>query len=159
LNEKFFLFLNANEAEFFQSEFPFGSEVAKAFQSTDYDAREAAQSYAVGRYTACVFHCMRVLEHGLRALANDVNRTFDRQQWKNIIDEIESEIVKIREKGPKSAEKDERLKWLSEAAKEFFYSRTVGATTLRTEGQDMTAPRLLARCLMSALLCNILQLS
>jgi hypothetical protein len=64
---------------------------------------------------------MRVLEHGLRALANDVGKTFDRQQWHNIIEEIESEIRNIAKTGPKTPEKDERLQWLSESAKEFFY--------------------------------------
>jgi hypothetical protein len=121
LNDRFFLYLNASEAKLFENERPFGEEVWTAFPSAQFDAREAAQSLAVGRHTACVFHCMRVLEHGLRALAKDVQKTFDQQQWHNIIEEIESEIRSIAKTGPKTAEKDERLQWLSEAAKEFFY--------------------------------------
>ena len=63
---------------------------------------------------------MRVLEHGLRALAADLGLTYDVQQWYNIINEIESEI---RKQGnmPKSAAKTERLRFLAEAAKEFVY--------------------------------------
>jgi hypothetical protein len=121
LNDHFFLYLDTNEAKLFADERPFGEEVWTAFPSAQFDAREAAQSLAVGRNTACVFHCMRVLEHGLRALANDVGKTFDRQQWHNIIEEIESEIRNIAKTGPKTPEKDERLQWLSESAKEFFY--------------------------------------
>jgi len=64
---------------------------------------------------------MRVLEFGLRALSADVGKTFDRQQWHNILEEIESSIENIRKTGPRGVEKDERLNWLSQAAKEFYY--------------------------------------
>jgi hypothetical protein len=121
LRDRVFLYLDPKEAGLFAAEFPFGESVGTAFPSATFDVREAAQSYAVGRHTACVFFCMRSLEHGLRALAVDVGRTFDRQQWHNVIEEIESEVRSIAKTGPKTPEKDERVKWLSEAAKEFFY--------------------------------------
>jgi hypothetical protein len=121
LRSRFFLYLDQKAAELFADEAPFGESVATAFPSAKFDVREAAQSYATGRHTACVFHCMCVLERGLAALAADVGKTFDRQQWHNIIEEIESEVRNIAKTGPKTAEKDERVQWLSEAAKEFFY--------------------------------------
>jgi hypothetical protein len=67
---------------------------------------------------------MHVLESGLRALASDVGLTFDVQQWKNIIDEIEAKLKKIRDHGfpgVSKADKDKKLQFLSEAAKEFSY--------------------------------------
>ena len=64
---------------------------------------------------------MRILEYGLGALAKEVGRTYDRQTWHNIIEEIESEIATIRKQGTRTPEKRARLKFLSEAAKEFFY--------------------------------------
>ena len=74
---------------------------------------------------------MRVLEYGLAAMAKEVGRTFDRQQWQNIIEEIESAIRDLR-KSPQTPEKAARLQFLSEAAKEFFYFKTGGATTSPT---------------------------
>jgi predicted outer membrane protein len=64
---------------------------------------------------------MRVLEHGLRALAKDVGRNFDVQNWQNIIDEIESEIRHLSKSLPRGIQKNERIQFLSEAAKEFMY--------------------------------------
>jgi len=95
-----------------------------AFPRIRADAFDATDCYGMGKNTACVFHCMRVLEIGLRALAENVGLKFDVQQWKNIIDEIEREIEKIRDNGlpgVTKADKDARLQFLSEAAKEFFY--------------------------------------
>ena len=66
----------------------------------------------------------------MRALATDVGRTFDRQQWHNIIEEIESAIETIRKTGPRSVERDERLNWLSQAAQEFFHFRQYPGQTL-----------------------------
>lgn len=40
-------------------------DVQKRFSSTLYDFAEAAKCYALSRSTACVSHCMRVLEVGL----------------------------------------------------------------------------------------------
>lgn len=95
-----------------------------AFPSTQVDIFSATDCYALQHNTACVFHCMRILENGLKALAASVGLTFDVQQWKNIIDLIEVEINKIRQNGIPGlgkAEKDARLQFLSEAAKEFSY--------------------------------------
>ncbi|MEA2857965.1 MAG: hypothetical protein QOC72_4 [Methylobacteriaceae bacterium] len=94
--------------------------VITKFYEAEEDVSSALTCYAVNENTACVFHLMRVLEHGLAALAAEVGKTFNRQNWHNIIEEIELGIKDIRN-GPKSAQKDDRLKFLSEAAKEFFY--------------------------------------
>ena len=64
---------------------------------------------------------MWVLEYGLRALASDVNKTFDKQNWHNVIEEIESAIQTERNTLPRGQARDDRLTFLSAAAKEFFY--------------------------------------
>lgn len=97
------------------------SAVTKAFPSAEVDAFAGVDLWALGHATASVFHFMRVLEHGLRALARDVGRTFDIQQWQNIIDEIESEVRELGKRLPRGTGKNERLQFLSEAAKEFVY--------------------------------------
>jgi hypothetical protein len=51
----------------------FGPAVTDAFESTRTDIEEAGKCYAAGRNTACVFHLMRVMEHGLRALGKTLN--------------------------------------------------------------------------------------
>lgn len=47
----------------------FGDDVEQNFPSTQFDIVEAAKCLAFDRGTAAVFHLMRVMEHGLKALA------------------------------------------------------------------------------------------
>jgi hypothetical protein len=95
--------------------------VTKAFPSSQTDVFAGVDLWALGHATASIFHFMRVLEHGLRALAQDVGKTFDVQNWQNIIDQIESEIRQLGKTLSSGIEKTERLQFLSEAAKEFVY--------------------------------------
>jgi len=98
----------------------FSSNDAK-FPSAVYDMREANSCYAVGRYTASVFHSMRVLEYGLRALAKDVGEDASRENWQTVVERIEKKIRITRESMKKGDDKEMRVTFLSEAAKEFFY--------------------------------------
>jgi len=46
----------------------FSDNVRDAFLSADHDMNEAAKCFALGRYTASVFHLMRIVEVGLNVL-------------------------------------------------------------------------------------------
>lgn len=120
LREQYVLQISNDAAWWYDNGQSFGLEVLNAFPSSEEDIIEAGNCYAFDRSTACVFHAMRVLEYGLGALAKDVGLTFDIQNWHTIIEQIESEI-KAQGKAKKSTVKDERLQFLSEAAKEFTY--------------------------------------
>jgi hypothetical protein len=120
LREQWFIYIPKDNAWWFNKESSFGSSVIEAFPSSLIDIVEAGNCYALDRPTACVFHAMRVLEYGLCALAKDVGLVFDVQQWHVIIEQIESKIKEQRNL-PKTSKKDERLQFLSEAAKEFMY--------------------------------------
>ncbi|MEH2590274.1 hypothetical protein [Bradyrhizobium sp. AZCC 1721] len=41
---------------------------SRAYPNAAFEIEEAAKCIALERYTACVFHCMRALEHGIKAL-------------------------------------------------------------------------------------------
>ena len=89
--------------------------------SIRHDVFSAVDCYALQHNTAAVFHCMRILEHGLTALAQDVGLVFDIQQWNTIIEQIESKVAELRKSLPRGSKKNERMQFLSEASKEFFY--------------------------------------
>ena len=94
------------------------------FASAKPDAIAAVDCYALGHGKASVYHSMQVLEKGLKALAHDVGETFDVQQWEQIIGIIEGKIKGMQNNGIPGLikqEKDARLQFLSEAAKEFRY--------------------------------------
>ena len=52
---------------------------------------EAGKCFALARYTACVFHLMRILEAGLNALGDSLGLTVA-TNWNRAITDIETEI-------------------------------------------------------------------
>jgi hypothetical protein len=66
--------------------------VFDVFPHTKYDATEAFKSYAMGRHTACVFHLMRVVEHGLTSLGSVFGVSLSHTNWAVAIERVESKI-------------------------------------------------------------------
>lgn len=67
----------------------FGVEVAEKFPSATIDIVEAARCYALKRNTACVFHCMRILEIGLQTLGEAVGIADPRPNWEPVIAKLD----------------------------------------------------------------------
>ena len=92
-NQRSFWLIHASKLKFFDASF--GKDVEAAFPDASWEIREAGSCYAVGRNTACVFHLMRGVEHGMRALAVAVGVTstkipLEYQEWNALIGQIES---------------------------------------------------------------------
>ena len=124
LNGKLFLFLDKGDAELFECDAPFGATVATAFPSANRELKEAAHCIALDKGTASVFYAMRAVESGIGALATEVGKTFVVQQWNVILNEIESEIGKMRRNGIPGISKelkDAKLEFLSRAATQIGY--------------------------------------
>ena len=100
-----------------------GDQVSKAFPNASEELREAGNCLAVECHTATVFHLMRAVEHGLRAVAQAVGVDsdgaipLDYENWQNIIDRIEASWKKAANQWKRSAE-------LINARR--FFSRIVG---------------------------------
>jgi hypothetical protein len=77
----------------------FGDEVNDNFLSAAPDIEEAGKCLALDRGTACVFHLMRVLERGVRALANTLNVPITNDNWNSILTDIENEIRRRKSRG------------------------------------------------------------
>jgi hypothetical protein len=117
---KLFLYLPPFSELYFGKTALFGDEVAEAFRLCKLDLEAAGNCYALELYTASVFHLMRVLEHGLRALAHYVGASSNPDNWGHIIDQIEKKIKEL-DKQPKSQERDDRIKFCAEAAIQLTY--------------------------------------
>jgi hypothetical protein len=111
LSGRYLLVLASKHAEFFQLPDPFGDSVAAAFPSATYDISEAAKCRALGRWTATVMHLMRVLEVGLRALAEKYGLEAG-PNWNTLLNQIEAESRKIGKRTHGAAEEQ----WAAEAA-------------------------------------------
>lgn len=110
----------------------FGSEVAKSFASASADIEEAGKCLALERYTACVFHLMRVMEVGLRALGKSLNdASIDpakNPSWKDILRKCEGELAK--------ASKDRCAEW--RADDQFFSAATANLLAVKDAWRNPT---------------------
>lgn len=125
LRRRFFMFLPAGSAALMREpESWWGERVMSAFPSAAQDAIAACKCYAVGCDTACVFHCMGVLQSGLYAMAIDLKVPFRQsiklEEWHGVIAGIEAKIEPLRQM-PKSDKRDEMLTFFSECAAQFRY--------------------------------------
>lgn len=95
--------------------------VIDSFPSAVSDVFAAVDCWALGHGTAAVFHSMRVLECGVHALAREVDVDTGTDTWQQIINNIEAKIRDLGKTLPRGEAKNERLQFLSEAAKEIVY--------------------------------------
>lgn len=94
--------------------------VTQTYPETTGDVFSAIDLWALGHYTASVFQFMRVLEVGLKVLAEEVEVEVPQDSWYTVLSQIEK-AIKEEARRPRGREKRERMQFLSEAAKEFFY--------------------------------------
>ncbi len=64
-----FLYVDGLRAQFYTNETPFGPNVEAHFPNARREATEASKCIATARHTASVFHSMRVMEIGLKAIS------------------------------------------------------------------------------------------
>ncbi len=133
MDSHLFMRIPLDRAEYYQSwgeakrekegkEIPlFGNAVNTNFTSATFDIVEAGNCFAVGRYTACVFHLMRVLEIGLSTLANKFNVPSNHTNWQNIIDQIEERIRSMGSDQNKPATWKEEEQFYSQVATQFIF--------------------------------------
>lgn len=116
-----FLHVPVHRARFFDMQTP--DWVTGAFPSVGSDLVQAGNAFVAGLHVATVFHLMRVLEIGLRALALDIGATtskpLDQMDWGSIISKIEEEI-KVRATGGRGG-KDPKLEFYTRVALSFRF--------------------------------------
>lgn len=115
-----FVSLPAAGVEYFDQERLFGDDVYEKFPSSRYDLREAGNALAFELHTACVFHLMRVLEFGLRAMAQRFSVPYESACWHNVIEGIEGQIRKIN-KDAGGPDWKKQQKEYSDAATQFMF--------------------------------------
>lgn len=136
LSRKFFL-LSEEEASFYNAPALFGQSFKEKYPARAMrESFDAGNSYAASLYTACVFHCMRVAEYGLRKLAGNsflkIKLTqkkgkphpIDYADWQKVIDGIRSKITKIRQR-PVGPKRETELQFFSNAADHCEYMKDI----------------------------------
>lgn len=116
-----FLHVPGNKAEFYHKGALFGDAVNTNFPSAKHDIIEAGACFAFDRYTACVFHLMRVLEVGLAVFAKKFNVPSDHTNWHNIIEQIESKIRGIGNDPARPANWKSEQEFYAQIASHFMF--------------------------------------
>lgn len=100
LSSNTFLYLNPREADGYAGPFEGWEAVIAAFPSAAIDIEESSKCMALCRYTACVFHLMRVMELALRAIAVTLNNPKlvprNNPSWESILRKCREELGKDR---------------------------------------------------------------
>ena len=124
LRRRVFLYITPDDLGFYKAPEAFFPFTVKAYPASRFDIAEACRCYALGCYTASVYHSMGVVQAGLHALATELGVTFthsiDLAEWNGIINALETAIKPYRE-GPRSDEKDRKLSFYSGCASQFRY--------------------------------------
>jgi hypothetical protein len=122
LESPIFLRIDSDRRQYFEkSELGFGQPVVDAFPDAARDVAAACRCYALDEWTATVFHCMRVLEHGLKWMAGRFNVPFETDSWHKVIRAIEDEIHVLRNKNGLTQMDRDDITFYSDAAAQFRY--------------------------------------
>ena len=94
----------------------FGPDVTKRFPEVIGDIDEAANCYALGRFTATVFHLMRAMEGALHKMTVAFKITLDpkKQDWQDMVNAVRTHLNQMPARD--DAEKAEREKVADVAA-------------------------------------------
>lgn len=128
LNDRCFLYLTGEEAAQFQSTQPFGELVASTFPAAvNTELCEASKCLAVGRYTACVFHLMHVMEVAVRVFGKKLRvdivksapagKRVRELSWDQILNALNPKLRAL----PQNTEKQKRRHEKFSAAQSYLY--------------------------------------
>jgi hypothetical protein len=91
-----FMYVPTGAVRFWQAPQLFGEKVLQTFPSAQRDIEEAGNCLACGRGTAAVFHLMRVMEVGLRAIALKLAIPY-KPSWESYLEHIERKLAQDRQ--------------------------------------------------------------
>lgn len=124
LKSKLFLFVPPHMASYYENDKIFSDRAKIAFPSVYSEIKLAGNCFALSLHTACVFHCMRAAEIGVRVLGKDLNvspaRPIELAEWANVLDQIDAKINAMKSL-PKGHAKDDDLRFYSVSAAQFRY--------------------------------------
>ncbi len=134
LSKRKFMILSEEEAKYYANPILFGEIVQEKYSHHAFrDAIAAGSCFAASQYTASVFHCMRLAEHGLRKLASNrllkIKLTSKKGPipiefgtWADVITAIHNKINKTRQ-GAVGPKREADLQFFSSCADQCDYMK------------------------------------
>jgi len=133
LQRRYFVYVAPPNDQFLEKKALFGPAVYEKFPSARADIKDAGNALAVELYTACVFHLMRVSEHGLRALARKLRATITHKgkqcpiefgDWDKVITAVKGKVATARQLSP-GPKRQAKLEAYSNAADHCEYMKDI----------------------------------
>jgi hypothetical protein len=119
-----FSYIPASKVAFFEQHDLFGERVSAAFPSAQAEIKDAGNCLAAALHTAAVFHLMRAVEFGLRALARHLKvrmrQPLDYACWEHVIRAIDKKLTALRATS-KSKKKSAELEFYGRLLAECSY--------------------------------------
>jgi hypothetical protein len=126
----------------------FGQEVDDAFPDAIRDTASAANGYIYDEPDACVFHCMRTAEYGLRGLARRIAPRLraEKLEWGMIIKVLRKRIDDLHAPGKRriTPQREKRLEFYAEALDQCQYFKGIRNNAMHTHGHYESADALKA---------------
>lgn len=99
LKNRLVFLVTSDEARYYKPKvLIYGKDIEHKLNELIEDISEAGNCYALSRYTASVFHLMRVMEKAVQSLANKLNLpitlTYDKE-WQSVINDIRGELNRL----------------------------------------------------------------
>ncbi len=139
LKDRKFTFIPLLKTDYFEHDALFGQEVKVAFPSAQQDIKEAGNCLASDSNTAAVFHLMRTVEHGLRAIAKILcvtiqNKDIEMADWHNINAAKRIKIKGIQGQPGRTIEKNKELDFYLSILDEVERFKTMRNDIMHTRG-------------------------
>jgi hypothetical protein len=92
LDSELFFQMEPTRLEYWGTDWLLGSPIYHAFPMAHEEIQSAGRCYAYGEPVACVFHLMRVIDAGLRSVADSLNIPYNARNWSGIADKLQSNM-------------------------------------------------------------------
>ena len=138
LGKRKFVYVEPKNIAYFEQDRLYGDLVYETFQAARQDLKDAGNCLAISLPTACMFHLMRVTEHGLRSLARKMhvqlthkgkNCPIEFGDWDKLITGIKNKITAARSLSAGS-KKQAQLEMYSNAADHCEYMKDIWRNNL-----------------------------
>jgi hypothetical protein len=94
LDSKVCLMIDSHHASYYSNYADDWAVVIDRFPSSARDIEEASKCFTLNRYTACIYHLMRITENALKSIATRAGMTNTRPNWDEAIRYIEGQLTK-----------------------------------------------------------------
>ena len=95
LDQHVFLHIEPIDSQYYL-EHGFSEKSQKAFPKSKYDMEESGKCLALGRYSACVFHLIRIVDAGLKRLAKFYNSEGKNPSWEEFLRPLRDKLNELK---------------------------------------------------------------